>query len=125
MPPRIAPVLPPPPLNPPPPWRPVYCRWALLTSALAIAWACTANIAAPLACLMACDGSVAPIDWAACSCRTASASRVRASGPTLPRRVSTKSDTERTCDCALNSAWSNARLSRAAASTSSLITASS
>ena len=35
---------------------------------------------------------------------------MRASGPMLPRRVSMKSDTARTCDCAVNSAWSNARL---------------
>ena len=37
----------------------------------------------------------------------------------LPRRVSMKSDTARTRDCAVNNAWSNARLSRSAASRSS------
>ena len=36
-----------------------------------------------------------------------------------------KSDTARTCDCAVNSAWSNARLSRSAASRSSVTLASS
>ena len=55
----------------------------------------------------------------------ASASRVRASGPMLPRRVSMKSDTPFTRDCAVNNAWSNARLSRSAASRSSATLASS
>lgn len=82
-------------------------------------------MAAPFACAIAVDGSVARTASAALIWRTASANRVLASGPMLPRRVSMKSDTERTRDRATNSASSSARFSRSAASRSCSTAASS
>ena len=91
MPPMTAPMSDPP---PPPPYA--RCRTAARprTSSLASDWACAASIAAPLACAMASRRiafalGLGRLESADC----ASDSRVRASGPILPRRVSMKSDT--------------------------------
>ena len=65
-------------------------------SEVAIDCACDASIAAPFACAIASLRLLSCLSCAACSWRTASASRVRASGPMLPRRTSMKSDTART-----------------------------
>ena len=86
------------------PYRPVYARCAAAASEVAIDCACDASIAAPFACAIASLRLLCCLSCAACSWRTASASRVRASGPMLPRRMSMKSDTARTLDCAAKSA---------------------
>ena len=66
----------------------------------------------------------------ACPARPAAAAPLRRAGCAPPGRCCRgarrcKSDTARTLDCAANSAWSNARLSRSAASRSSATLASS
>ncbi len=114
MPPSTMDSRPPRPPVPPPPDRPACQR---CTSASASCWADCASEAARWATPSAAAGSVALVRSASWARRAASASRVRASGPTAPRRVSMKSDVARTCEVSWPSvvaSWVRARSSRSA-----------